>query len=298
MEQHNVSTAELSAEALKKKRRKHTIVRTAIRVVFFIAMPGAFAAGFTGIKLIFQNVASGSPIEMNAFTWTLILLTAFTIVFGRFFCGYACAFGSFGDFVNWVSSIVQTKLFKRKKPVAIPQTASRLFRNLKYLNLAFIVLFISFSIYSSLKGTSPWDVFSQFTSLSFNFGSINTVGIVLFAAVVVLMAFEPRGFCMYLCPLGAFFALLPTFGGLRRDKERCIKGCGLCAHCCPADITIEHGGASNGECLGCDKCAAACPRANLAHYEIKLVKSELAAIIIKAVLFFVLGSLVGLCRFL
>lgn len=297
MEQHNVSTMDLSAEALKKKRRTHTIVRTAVRAIFFIAMPGAFAAGFTGIKLIFQNVASGSPIEMNAFTWTLILLTAFTIVFGRFFCGYACAFGSLGDFVSWVSGLAQTKLFKRKKPFRIPQKASRLLRNLKYLNLAFIVLFISFSIYSKLRGTSPWDVFSQLTSLSFNLGAGNTVGIVLFAAAAALMAVEPRGFCMYLCPLGAFFALLPHFGGLRRDKERCVKGCGLCARCCPADITVERGGASNGECLGCDKCTASCPRANLAHPEKKLIRSELAAIIIKAVLLFALGSLVALCRF-
>ena len=297
MERQIVNTSELSAEELKKKRRTHLIVRTVIRVIFFIAMPGAFAAGFAGIKLIFRNVAEGSPIEMNAFLWTLILLTAFTIVFGRFFCGYACAFGSLGDFVHWVSGVIQTKVFKRKKPFEIPSKASRILRNLKYLNLAFIVFFISFSIYSKLRGTSPWDAFSQITSLSFNFDSGNTVGIVLFAAVVILMAVEPRGFCMYLCPLGAFFALLPSIGGLRRDRERCIKGCCMCASCCPADISIERGGASSGECIGCDKCAASCPRANIAHPERKLIKSEIAAIIVKAVLLFALGSLVGLCRF-
>ena len=225
MEKQN--EALMTAETLGRKRRAHTIARTVIRVLFFIAMPGAFAAGFAGVKLIFSNIAEGSPLEFGAFTWTLIALSAFTIVFGRFFCGYACAFGSFGDFSYWVSGLAQTKLFKRKKQFSLPEKVSRPLRSIKYLNLAVIVLLIVLSVYPRLKGTSPWDVFSKLTALNFDLGT-NAVGIALFALCVALMAAEPRGFCMYLCPLGALFALLPQFGALRRDKQRCAPGCSLC----------------------------------------------------------------------
>ena len=286
----------LSGEQLSKNKRSHALVRAVIQIVFFIAMPAAFVAGMGGIKSIFENISAGSPIELNSFIWALILVAAFTVVFGRFFCGYICAFGSFGDFIHWLSGLVQTKLFKREKQFELPAKASKILRLLKYLNLAFIVIFVSLGLYSKLRGANVWDVFSQLTSLSFKLDGL-TVGIILFIAVIVLMAVKERGFCQFLCPLGAFFALLPMLGILRRDKQSCIKGCSICKKNCPVDLYLETDGFSNGECVGCEKCAAACPRANLAHPEKKLIKNELAGILIKAALFFILGSLIGLCRF-
>ena len=197
-----------SGEQLKKSRRTHALLRSAVQLVFFIAMPGAFYAGFAGITSIFGNISSGEPIELNGFVWTLILVAAFTMLFGRFFCGYICAFGSFGDFVHWLSGLIQTRLFKRKKQFELPEKATKVLRILKYLNLAFIVIFVALGLYAKLRGANAWDVFSQLTSLSFRFDGLS-VGILLFAAVVVLMAIKERGFCQFLCPLGAFFALLP-----------------------------------------------------------------------------------------
>lgn len=285
-----------SGEQLKRSRRDHALVRAAVQLAFFIAMPSAFYAGFAGLKSIFESIRAGSAIETDGFLWALILTCAFTIVFGRFFCGYICAFGSFGDLIHLLSGLIQTKLFKRKKQFELPEKAAKPLRILKYLNLAFIVVFTGFGLYSKLRGASVWDVFSQITALSFALGGMS-VGIVLFAAVIVLMAVKERGFCQFLCPLGALFALLPMLGSLRRDRERCIKGCSICRRNCPVDLELEADGFSNGECLGCCKCAAACPRANIAHPEQKLIKSGLAAVLIKAALFFALGSLIGLCRF-
>ncbi|MBR5949686.1 MAG: 4Fe-4S binding protein [Clostridia bacterium] len=286
----------LSGEQLKRNKREHMALRAAIQFFFFIAMPGAFVAGFNGIKSIFESIHSGAPIEMNSFIWALILVSAFTVVFSRFFCGYICAFGSFGDFIHWLSGIIQKKLFKREKQFELPEKASKILRLLKYLNLAFIVIFVFFGLYSKLRGTNAWDVFSIFSSLSFKLGGL-TVGIILFIAVIVLMAIKERGFCQFLCPLGAFFSLLPMLGILRRDKEGCIKNCEICRKNCPVSLKLEEDGFNSGECVGCDKCAAACPRGNLAHPEKKLLRSELAAVLIKAALFFILGSLIGLCRF-
>ena len=43
---------------------------------------------------LIEQIRAGKPIEQNAFLVMMIALCGFTILFGRFFCGYACAFGT------------------------------------------------------------------------------------------------------------------------------------------------------------------------------------------------------------
>ena len=183
-----------SGEQLKRSRRDHALVRAAVQLAFFIAMPSAFYAGFAGLKSIIESIRAGSAIETDGFLWALILTCAFTIVFGRFFCGYICAFGSFGDLIHLLSGLIQTKLFKRKKQFELPEKASKPLRILKYLNLAFIVVFAGFGLYAKLRGASVWDVFSQITALSFSLGGMSA-GIVLFAVVIALMAVKAETPC-------------------------------------------------------------------------------------------------------
>ena len=81
------------------------------------------------------------------------------MIFGRFFCGFACAFGSFGDAVNAIYRAVCKKL--KKKPVQIPEHVASKLAYLKYVLLIIIVLMCYNGVYSKAQGTSPWDVFSM-----------------------------------------------------------------------------------------------------------------------------------------
>jgi ferredoxin len=63
-------------------------------------------------------------------------------------------------------------------------------------------------------------------------------------------------------------------------------------------LKLEPDGFRNGECIGCEKCAAACPRGNLTHAEQKLISDPLIPTVGKAVLFFAMGIFLGFCRFL
>ena len=83
----------------RRSARQNAVIRTLIQLVFFLAMPGAFVAGFNGVKAIFQAVGAGQPLAWTGFTMALVVLCLFTIVFGRFFCGWVCSFGALGDFV-------------------------------------------------------------------------------------------------------------------------------------------------------------------------------------------------------
>ena len=51
---------------------------------------------FSGIKSVLTQIGAGNPIAWSSFLTVLLALCAYTIVFGRFFCGYACAFGTAG----------------------------------------------------------------------------------------------------------------------------------------------------------------------------------------------------------
>ena len=92
---------------LTKKQRKqmHGWLRAIIQLLYFLFLPSAYTAAFAGVKYIFTQLGAGEKIGLTSFVSVLIVLCLYTIVFGRFFCGFACAFGSFGDAVHFVYEI-------------------------------------------------------------------------------------------------------------------------------------------------------------------------------------------------
>lgn len=288
------------AKARQRRNRRNALVRACIQAFFFLMMPGAFVAGFSGVKSIFQAVSRGSVLEWNSFVMALVGLGLFTILFGRYFCGFACAFGSFGDLVFWVSGLIQTKVLRRKKQIRLSERISPLAQKLKFVILALIVITCALGSYDILGkyNWNPWSVFSFFTALRFELNGF-VVGGILLALIVLGMAFKERFFCQFLCPMGAVFALLPQlpFAFLHRDAKNCIPNCRACQNRCPVDIRLEADGFRNGECISCEKCAGICPRGNLNRWDRKLMRDEIIPVLIKAALLFALGVYLGLCRF-
>ncbi len=104
-------------------------------------------------------MGTGAQIEITSFVLSLIILCASTVVFGRFFCGFACAFGSLSDWVR-AAYVWVCKKFK-KKPVTLGMELTATLSLIKYVVLL-LILFLCFGgTYVKLKGSSPWDVFSM-----------------------------------------------------------------------------------------------------------------------------------------
>ena len=82
---------------LRQKRDLRRLTRQIIQIIFFLWMPALYTSAFSGVRYVIEQIRAGKPIEQNAFLVMLIALCGFTILFGRFFCGYACAFGTLGD---------------------------------------------------------------------------------------------------------------------------------------------------------------------------------------------------------
>ncbi len=281
----------------RKKSSIKTITEILIRAVFFVTMPAAFSAGFLGVKLLFTSIGKGEPIPLDSM-WVLIGLVAFTIVFGRFFCGFVCSFGTLGDAVYAVSGFVQKKIFKRKKQLSIPEKPTVILQKLKYVILLLIVVCCTFDVYKNFSGWSPWDIFSQLMIFRLPNASY-WLGMILLLLIVVGMAFQKRFFCQFLCPMGAIFALLPILpiSKLHRNSDNCIKGCNACKKNCPVQIKLGEDMLRDGECISCEKCKNICPKKNITKTENKLIKNDVILLGIKAVLFFALGLLLGLSRF-
>ena len=64
-------------------------VKVIIRGLFFFIFPAAYSSAFSGAKYAVSRISLGKPIELNPFVMILIGLLAFTILFGRYFCGFA-----------------------------------------------------------------------------------------------------------------------------------------------------------------------------------------------------------------
>lgn len=82
-------------------------------------------------------------------------------------------------------------------------------------------------------------------------------GILIVTIVLSVLFYRP--FCKWLCPLGAFYALLNKVSllGMKVDKHKCVS-CGKCAKACKMDVDVTKS-PDHTECIRCGMCVRACP---------------------------------------
>lgn len=262
METRQLANIEKKESIFSRVIGKTQIIRHICQILGFWLMPGLFIAVLNAFKGLWQALLGGS------FTWAamgaplLVLLAVIpvTALWGRFFCGYLCAFGSMQEFAAFLAKKLHLPQLK------IAPAADHVMRNIKYGVLAVLFVLWTFSI--SYDFISPWSVFGQYvhykgwSDLSHWF----SVGGQFLIAILLVSLFVERGFCRYACPLGGAFSLISR-GRLFKVKggSHCA-GCGKCDAACPMGISVsaEAGGAIPGgsvtspECIDCFRCVESC----------------------------------------
>jgi len=244
---------------MKYKISKLQIFRHIIQIAFFVLLPSLYFLAFSQLKTIYIMILKGNYNFIQAFPQIFVAVVIFpiTIYFGRFFCGWFCAFGSFNDFLYMISSKVFRTKFKITKRLDVG------LKYFKYVVLVFVICVIWTKGNTLFDSTSPWDAFALIT----DFPSVISdyfIGFVLLGLITVGAIYIERFFCRYLCPLGAFFAITSKLRRIKvvKPTEKCGK-CRVCTNNCAMGINLyKTEQVSSGECINCFKCIEVCPRAN------------------------------------
>lgn len=208
----------------------------------------------------FQAVVGSSKFRFSYYiTGTLILLG---VLLGRFICGFLCPFGWFQELLH---KLPTKKLSTRKlRPLTY----------LKYAVLLVMVVLLPALAVNKVgmgdpffcKYLCPQGVLEGAIPLSLTnagiraaLGTLFTRKLSILLAVAVLSVVFYRPFCKWLCPLGAFYALLNKVSlfQMHVDPNKCIS-CGKCAKACQMDVDITKT-PNHTECIRCGMCVRACP---------------------------------------
>ena len=179
--------------------------------------------------------------------WLFVL--ASLVVWGRgTFCGWLCPFGALQDFVGEAARLLRVRQW------TLPEPLHRRLLGVKYVVLAGLVLAaaVSDSAADRLVEVEP---FKTAITLAF----VRQWPYVAYAVVVLVLGlWVYKGFCRYLCPLGAFLALA---GRLRRfawipRRQACGSPCRLCEARCRYGAIDRAGAIDYAECFQCLDCVA------------------------------------------
>lgn len=203
----------------------------------------------------------GSP-NYHISYYVLGILLFFGAILGRVVCGFLCPFGWFQELLH--------KLPGKK----FSTHSLHILTYLKYLVLAVFVVILPMTVVNEVglgdpffcKYICPAGILEGGISLSLangairaSLGALFTWKACLLLGVVVLSILFYRSFCKWLCPLGAFYALLNPISLYRLsiDPAKCTT-CGLCSKICKMDVDVfRH--PNHTECIRCGNCIQACP---------------------------------------
>ena len=253
-------------EKRKSKFKFLSFIRFFIQIISFILLPALYINAFAGIHQIYLAIIQ-SNFDIGTL-WTQVIETIAiipaTILLGRFFCGWMCAFGTLEDIIYLFSS----KTFKTK--FKINEETDRVLKYLKYVILSFLVIAVWTLGVNIFSSSNPWDVFGfiftvgKTPAISYAATAL-TSGFIILALIIAASFFIERFFCRYLCPLGAIFSIISKLriAKIKKPGAQCGK-CRVCTQNCAMGIPLyKEDAISSGECINCFKCVTACPRQNV-----------------------------------
>ena len=208
----------------------------------------------------FQAVVGSSKFRFSYYITGFLILLG--VLLGRFICGFLCPFGWFQELLH---KIPTKKLSTKKlKPLTY----------IKYAVLLVMVFLLPVLITNDvgmgdpffckylcpqgvLEGAIPLAAVNS--GIRAALGALFSWKLGILIAVVVLSVLFYRPFCKWLCPLGAFYALLNKVSllGMKVDKHKCVT-CGKCAKACKMDVDVTKS-PDHAECIRCGMCIRACP---------------------------------------
>ena len=239
------------------------MIRHLIQFAAFVLSPGLFIVVFGAVRDILKALINGSFSVAGLASQLVTVFSVFliTALWGRFFCGFLCSFGTMQELIF---GLTEKRIAKKVRLSAGIDYAMKF---VKYFIFVFIVAGVWILALPVDDSFNPWGVFGMLVSgnVSLISASVPTAGFALLLAICFGSLFVERFFCRYLCPLGAMLAIVSgkRLYKIRRESETCTN-CGLCVRKCSMGIDIPKKTAvTSGECIQCMQCLDACPKESL-----------------------------------
>ncbi|MFT4539973.1 MAG: tetratricopeptide (TPR) repeat protein/ferredoxin [Planctomycetota bacterium] len=228
-----------------------------VHVLFALHLAHLYATGET-ISPLEPSEASQfserSVINAGLIFFAITILS--TLIFGRFFCGWACHVVALQDASLWLLKKVgiRPKPLRSRLMMLVPISAAvymffwpLLFRLWHGQDVT--------QTHIEVTTSSFWETFPQWTI------AILTLLLVGFGAVYFLGA---KGFCTYACPYGGIFGIVDRFApGRIRVDDNC-DSCGHCTTACSSNVAVaqevkDWGMVKDPGCMKCLDCVSVCP---------------------------------------
>ncbi|MEM3396836.1 MAG: 4Fe-4S binding protein [Thermoplasmata archaeon] len=196
-----------------------------------------------------------NPILLLYFFGAVFLIA---LIFGRATCGWGCPVGTLQD-------LFALKTRHRELRDSVPRYA-------KFIIFGFTLL---------LSYIFMEKVFTDICPIGFLTATIPTLilmpgyvepmspffemKIALTVVFFILIYFVARGWCRYICPLGAQLSLFNRFSiiSIKLNREKCVK-CSACQKRCPMGIDPQSQ-TDSFECIRCGRCIEACQKKALSY---------------------------------
>ena len=219
--------------------------------LFFIGWYAQGQLSVVNFTAVIQALVAGRSLAfflydpMTVLLWIFVAYTFYAWGRGTF-CGWLCPFGALQELISKVTA----KLGIRQ--MRVPTALDLQLKRVKYGVLAVILIaaVVSVTWADRLVEVEPFK-----TSITLNF--VRDWPFVLWAvATVLLSSFVYKGYCRYLCPLGAGMGLL---GRLRRfdwiaRRSECGQPCQRCRSDCAYQAIEKSGRVDYDECFQCMDC--------------------------------------------
>lgn len=203
--------------------------------------------------LILQSFAAGMLPLPTALLGGAIVVVGYLLVGGRVYCAWICPVNIITDVANWM---------REKQGI---NASTHLTRRSRYWILAMVLVLPLFT------GTMAYEVINPVPmvhrAIIFGAGSAWSILLAIFLFDLLI---QRRGWCGYLCPMGALYSIIGRNSPLRirADRRDSCDDCMACYQICPEPQVIKP--ALKGEdqkpvifsaaCSNCGRCIDVCDK--------------------------------------
>lgn len=240
--------------------------RGRVRALVLILVHVAILAHIVHWKVAGETLTPLEPSEsmqtlelgwVNAGFVLFVLATLATLLFGRFFCGWACHVVAYQDLCAWLLS----KVGARPRPVR-----SRLLVLVPFGAAFYMFAWPSLKRAIDGRDAPPWVAHFVTDDLWQTFpGPWMATLTLLVCGFLIVWFLGAKGFCSYGCPYGAIFGIADRAAPMKIRVTDSCEGCGHCTAVCTSNVRVHqevarHGMVVDSGCMKCLDCVSSCPK--------------------------------------